>query len=77
MKVPEGILQLYTDAQIDSDMDTGTYVGGTDHYGVDRFLEAIAVMAGWTLPPRMSPEDRVQYLIDNGREDEIEYLMGD
>lgn len=71
---PEAIIRLYEQAQVNSDMDCGTYVGGTDHYGIDRILEALAGDCGWTLPPRMDLKAREQWCRDNGREDEIECL---
>ncbi|API58480.1 hypothetical protein BSL82_03485 [Tardibacter chloracetimidivorans] len=76
---PVRIVDLYREAQVNEDMDAGTYVGGTDSYGVSRILEAIAEMAGWVLPRRMNLKEREKYLLDAGRADEIEYLgaMGD
>jgi len=71
---PQAIIDLYEQAQVNSDMDGGTYVGGTDHYGVDRILEALAPDCGWTLPARMDRKAREEWCRANGREDEIEYL---
>jgi hypothetical protein len=71
---PQAIIDLYERAQIDSDMDCGTYVGGTDTYGVDHILRALAEDCGWTLPARMKLEQRKQWLRDRDRAEEIEYL---
>lgn len=74
MNAPEPIIALYQEAQVNTDMDHGTYVGGTDYYAVDRIIEAIASLVGWTLPPRMNLNERKRYLIAAGRRGEIEYL---
>lgn len=74
MNTPDPIVDLYEEAQINEDMDCGTYVGGTDSYGVTRILEAIAQMVGWVLPPKLTMAERQQWLINNGREDEIDLL---
>lgn len=71
---PKPIVDLYEQAQVDQDMDAGTYVGGTDQYGIPQVLEAIAKMVGWTLPPRMKLAQREQWLRDRGREAEIDLL---
>lgn len=73
-KAPDKIVDLYLEAQVNEDMDGGTYVGGTDHYGVTTILEAIAEMVGWELPAPMDCDQLEAYLRNNGREDELEYI---
>lgn len=71
---PQAIVDLYEVAQINEDMDNGTYVGGTDHYGIARVLEALAEDCGWNLPEPMNLGARKAWLRERGREGEIEYL---
>jgi hypothetical protein len=71
---PKGIIDLYREAQVNADMDSGTYIGGTDHYGVDQIIEAIAPMCSWHLPPRMTRAQREDYLREIGQDYNIEFL---
>lgn len=71
---PAAVIELYETIQVDSDMDCGTYIGGTDVYGADRVVREIAKRAGWELPPRMKLAEREQWLRDRGRESEIDLL---
>jgi hypothetical protein len=73
-KTPEQIVELYRRAQVDEDMDGPTVIGGNDVYQVTRVIKGIANLMDWELPPPMDCDEMEQYLRDNDREEDLEYI---
>ena len=73
MKAPFKVVRLYIQTLANADMDSGTYVGGTDVYQADRVIAEVARLAGWTLPD-VTCDMVKDYLTETGQEEYIELL---
>ncbi len=73
----EKLIDFYERAQIATAMDCGIYVGGTEHYALDRAIEGMVENGAleFILPPRLTYLEMCVKLTADGRFDEIEYLM--
>lgn len=76
---PQGLIDLYVEAQIAGDMDSEVTVAGNGfyHFAVISTLREACRLLDIELPPKLTNEAARLHLITNDREHEVEYLMGE